>query len=236
MPALMISVIDYIYPCLSFKLFFIYFICNISRPFLDNHFIPLSSFHLATAELATSPKHGKWQITTRWSRELYTEHFLQLQNTLRPNKITKLTDNYTKIKLYMEASQLQKTKPILQAVNQVTGLMKPRKSCRIRSSDSNANPQQIPQSEFNACCLTWEQEQPFVPLERQHPWREMRHKEQEFPPASSLTHVKARELCQVTSLQMGLGEGGAFPAQPQKVSQESSFLSGEDSNTRTYCC
>lgn len=140
LPAPMISVIDYIYSCLSFKLFFIYFICNISKPFPDNNFIPLSSFHLATAELAASPKHGKWQITTRWSCEFYIEHFLQPQNTLRPNKITELTENYTKIKLYMKASQLQKTILILQAVNQVTGLMKPQKSCRIRSSDSNANP------------------------------------------------------------------------------------------------
>lgn len=40
----MISVIDYIYPHLSLKPFFIYFICNISKPFPDNHFIPLSSF------------------------------------------------------------------------------------------------------------------------------------------------------------------------------------------------
>jgi len=139
LPAPMISVIDYIYPHLSFKLFFVYFICNISKPFPDIHFIPLSSSHLATAELAESPKQGKWQITTRWSK-FYIEHFLQPQNTLRPNKITKLTEDYTKIKIYMKAFRLQKTVLILQAVNRVTGLTKPQKSCRIRSSDSSANP------------------------------------------------------------------------------------------------
>lgn len=71
-----IFVIDYIYPHLTFKLFLVYFICDISKPFPDNHFIPLSSFCLATAELAASPKPGKWQITTRWSCEFYTEHVL----------------------------------------------------------------------------------------------------------------------------------------------------------------
>lgn len=45
-----------------------------------------------------------------------------------------------------------------------------------------------------------------------------------IPLVSSLIHVKARKLCQVTSLQMGLGEGGALPTQPQKVSQQASIL------------
>jgi len=59
LPAPVISVIDYTYPPLSLKLFFVYFICNFSKPFPDNHFIPWSSFHLVTADLAASPKHGK---------------------------------------------------------------------------------------------------------------------------------------------------------------------------------
>jgi len=45
-----------------------------------------------------------------------------------------------------------------------------------------------------------------------------------IPLVSSLTYVKARKLCQVTSLQMGLVEGGAFPTQPQKMSQQPSIL------------
>lgn len=81
MPVPVIFVVVYIYPHPSFKLFLVYFVCNIAKPFSDNHFIPLSSFCLATAELAASPKPGKWQMTTRWSCEFYTEHVLQPWNT-----------------------------------------------------------------------------------------------------------------------------------------------------------
>lgn len=205
LPAPVISVIDYTYPHLSFKLFFIYFICNISKFFFpDNCFIPWSSFHLATADLAASPKHGKWQITTRWSYEFYIVHFLRPQKTLRPNKITKVTDTNTKF--YMKSSQLQKTMLFdseavieMQIHNNASshhlilaGILGSRK-VHCSPGETAATDRNAPQ-------------------------------EAVIPAVSSLIHTRPRQLCQVTSLWMGLGVGGAFQPQSQKIFQQSSIL------------
>lgn len=80
-----------------FEFISVFFIQCVSKPFLDNNFIPLSAFSWQQLTGMQVQNIVNGQITTRWVCKFDTECFLQTQNTLRPNKITGMIQAYSEI-------------------------------------------------------------------------------------------------------------------------------------------